>query len=191
MGSWSHRVARVNGMMEKPIHGREYRRSLPRRILKHWATRGERGSALVEFALCTMLFMVLMFGIIEFGLVIFSYNFVSHGAREGTRYAMVRGSSCSGLANCPATSAEIQSYVTSRAPSAINQSALTVTATCGAFRQHASPVIECNSSINGVPNDSPGNVVQVKVQYNFSFMFGFVSTSSIAMTSTSQRVIAQ
>jgi Flp pilus assembly protein TadG len=50
---------------------------------------GERGAALVEFALIVTMFLVLIFGAIEFGLDYNNYNSVRNGSREGARMGVV------------------------------------------------------------------------------------------------------
>jgi hypothetical protein len=51
--------------------------------------RGERGVALVEFAIVAPLFFLLIFGIVEFGWGFYQKIDVRHGAREGARLAAV------------------------------------------------------------------------------------------------------
>jgi Flp pilus assembly protein TadG len=51
--------------------------------------RGDRGAALVEFAIVVPVFFLLVFGIIEFGWAFFQNLDVRHGAREGARLASV------------------------------------------------------------------------------------------------------
>ena len=58
---------------------------------------GEAGSALVEFALASVIILTVLFGIIDMGRALYAYDWVSDAARRGTRYAMVRGTSCSAL----------------------------------------------------------------------------------------------
>jgi len=50
---------------------------------------GERGAALVEFALVLVLVAMLLFGIIEFGVTYNDYIAIRQGTREGTRLAVV------------------------------------------------------------------------------------------------------
>ena len=83
--------------------------------------RGQTGSAIVEFTLVALMFFMLSLGLAEFGRAIFDYSIVSSLAREGVRWAAVRGSA-SGHA---ATADNISSYVQSKA-SGMN---LTVTVT--------------------------------------------------------------
>src|SRR5260221_14115847 len=52
------------------------------------------GQAMLETGLCFLFFMTIFIAIMEFGMGIFTYNFVSYAAREGTRYASTRGSQC-------------------------------------------------------------------------------------------------
>ncbi len=51
--------------------------------------RGDRGAALVEFALIAMPLFLILFGTIEFGWAFFQLNDVRHGAREGIRLVAV------------------------------------------------------------------------------------------------------
>ena len=94
---------------------------------------GETGSALVEFALASVIILTVLFGIIDMGRALYAYDWVSDAARRGTRYAMVRGtSSCPGspeLTDCKASLGQITTYVESNA-FGIDQNALTVTAIC-------------------------------------------------------------
>ncbi len=53
--------------------------------------RGERGATLVEAAIITPIFMLLIFGILEFGFFFRDYLAVSNGARDGAREASVAG----------------------------------------------------------------------------------------------------
>lgn len=51
--------------------------------------RGERGAALVEFALIVTMFLMLIFGMIEFGLDYNDYIAVRNGSREAARMGVV------------------------------------------------------------------------------------------------------
>lgn len=63
--------------------------------LLRWArrrrARGERGAALVEAALITPVFAVLLFGIIEYGLTFRDYLTVANASRDGARAASAYG----------------------------------------------------------------------------------------------------
>jgi len=53
--------------------------------------REQAGQSLAELSIVLVLFLVLLFGIVDAGRLIFAYNAVSAGAREGVRWAVVRG----------------------------------------------------------------------------------------------------
>ena len=48
-----------------------------------------KGQTLVEFALVTVLFLMLLFGITEFSRALWTWNAIVHATREGARYAVV------------------------------------------------------------------------------------------------------
>ena len=52
--------------------------------------RGERGAALMEFAIAATVFMTSLFGVIEVGRLLWTHNALRDAARRGARYAAVR-----------------------------------------------------------------------------------------------------
>ena len=138
---------------------------------------GERGSAMVEFAIVSSLALTLIFGIIEFGQGLYTYHLISNAARLGSRYAMVRGSACTAT-GCPAAADDVQTYVRGLAPG-VDTSSLTVTTTWS-----ATPT--CVSGAN-----DPGCVVTVSVTYPFRFVVPLLASLTIPMSSASQMVISQ
>jgi len=71
--------------------------------------------AAVEFGLGASVLMMVLIGTMKMCLAIYTYHFIAEAAREGTRYAMVRGTSCTaispGLSACPASADDIANYV--------------------------------------------------------------------------------
>jgi Flp pilus assembly protein TadG len=59
----------------------------------------ERGQALVEFALVSIVFFLVTFGIIDMARMFQSWVTVQHAAREGARYGITGRSTCTGAAN--------------------------------------------------------------------------------------------
>lgn len=55
--------------------------------------RGERGAALVEFAVAGLVFMTAVFAVIEFGRMLWTHNALTDAARRGARYAVNHGPS--------------------------------------------------------------------------------------------------
>ena len=50
--------------------------------------QGQRGVAMVEFAIVLPLLLILMFGLIEFGLVLYNKQVITNASREGARYGI-------------------------------------------------------------------------------------------------------
>src|SRR6266404_2403448 len=77
-------------------------------------TEGRReaqaGQSLTELPIALVLFLVLTFGIVDAGRLIYAYNAVSSSAREGVRWAAVRG----GTSGRTASKADIQDFVQSK-----------------------------------------------------------------------------
>jgi len=72
---------------------------------------GERGATLVEFALASTVFFVLIFGVVEFGRALWQYNVVANAAKAGVRWAAVRGSSSGQTA---ATASDVHDFIVTK-----------------------------------------------------------------------------
>jgi Flp pilus assembly protein TadG len=145
----------------------------------------QRGSSMVEFAISATALMLVMFGILEFGRVMYTYHTVSNAARLGARWAIVRGSSCSVLDHCNATSSDIQTWVQSQVP-LVDSGTLGVAAT---WSTSTDPSTDCSVS-DPTGNNTQGHLVCVTVTYPFNFAIPFVSQSALTLSSTSKMVIS-
>jgi len=146
----------------------------------------ERGSTLPEMAIAAVAVLMLIFGIIDFGRAMYTYGFVSYLARQGARWAVVRGStSCANsnnqLVDCNATQAQVQSYVQSLSEGATIASDFTVTVNPG------TPTCPPDSPAT----NAPGCTVAVQVTYPFNFGMGFMPKGTYNISSTSTMVISQ
>jgi Flp pilus assembly protein TadG len=148
---------------------------------------GEDGAAIVEMALGSMILLSMIMGTLEMCLALYTYNFTSEAAREGARYAIVRGSSCTSLTNCGATSAQIQTYVQGLYGGSSSVSNMTVTTT---WLTASSTQPTTWTSCGSTQCNDPGNAVQVTVTYAFPLNLPFLSKTTLTMSSTSQIVIA-
>jgi Flp pilus assembly protein TadG len=79
-------------MLETPSQKRPGRRPQGGRKRFSWK-RGERGQALVEFSLVSLLFFVLVFGVIDFGMGMHTWITVTNASREGARVGAVHADS--------------------------------------------------------------------------------------------------
>ncbi len=125
----------------------------------------QKGSAMVELALCFMGFLMLTLGSMEFGWAIYAYNNCSYAAQTGARWASVNGS----LSTSPATAATVTSYVQSQLV-ALDPTLMTVNTTWS-------------------PNNSPGSTVTITVSYTVTPLVGLAIQNNFTVSSTAQMVI--
>jgi Flp pilus assembly protein TadG len=143
---------------------------------------------IAEFALSATILIAIVVGICETSSALYSYVYISDAAREGTRYAIVRGSACTGFPECSstpigATSAQVQTYVKGLGYPGISPNNLTVTTTWPTIGTVCTPISS--------PCNNPGNLVKVVVAYRFPLSIPLVPAGSINMSSTSEMVISQ
>ena len=147
----------------------------------------ERGNSLVENALVLTVLLTMLFAIIDFGRALYTYHFVSNAAREASRWASVRGSTCDPtLSGCPATrgaGGNVQALVANVSGMGLDP-ALVHTTTSFVAPPNTTPAC-------APPTNNPGCVVEVTVKYDYHFFFPFLPSSLVTMTSTSQMVITQ
>jgi Flp pilus assembly protein TadG len=181
----------VSAMPRESTHAllQFFRRDYRPRVKDHEAPYplcSDSGSSLVEFALSASILMTLVFGVMVMSMALYSYHFISEAAREGTRYAMVRGSSCSTYGKfttgCGATPAQIQTYVQGLGFPGITAGNMTVTTTW--------PTTGAACTPTAIPCNNPGNLVKVVVSYQFPLTIPFVPARTLTMTSSSQMVIS-
>ncbi len=153
----------------------------------------EDGATLVEFALTASILFMIMFGIIIMSFALYTYDFVGDAARMGTRYAIVRGSDCTGFSDCNANESQILSYLQSIPYPGIDPNKIKVKAswyTVQQFTGSPTTITRCSTSTPGVCN-FPGNEVQVQVSYGFPLSIPFWKATTLSMSSTSQLGISQ
>ena len=135
--------------------------------------RREAGAAMAEFALIAPLLLMLLLGVVGLGWALYTYNFVADAASQAVRYAIVRGADCNSWGSaCPASAADIQDYVQSLVPAAINAADVTATTTW-------------------TPDNSPGSNVKVTVTYSFTLSIPLMPDAVLPMQSAAQMVISQ
>ena len=62
------------------------------KLIRKRREKGEKGQALVEFALLVPIFLILLFAIVDFGMGFYSWITVTNSAREGARIGAVLAS---------------------------------------------------------------------------------------------------
>lgn len=131
--------------------------------------RDESGETLISFSLTFPILIGVIFGLMQMCLAYYNYERISELAREGTRWAMVRGSTCmlSSGTSCTATSTSVNSYVSGIGLPGLGGGTMTV----------------ATSYPDG--DEVPGHRVQVRVTYTYPYKIPFEGTSGISMSSTS------
>ena len=163
----------------------------------------QRGAALVEYAFVIIIFFSLIFGITGFGHALYAYHAVNNAAKEGTRWAAVNGSTCSDDGTCdgtngmnsgPASTSDIVNHVSANLPATLKTANATINANF--LAPSGSPPV-CSGPVPGdagttVPKtvNYPGCTVQVTVTYAYNFVFPWITTGPINMSSTSEMIIA-
>jgi TadE-like protein len=143
--------------------------------------RSERGTSTIEFALGAALLFMSVCGIMAMAFALYTFNILSEAAREGARYAIVRGADCHFATACPAASGDIQSYVQHLGfPGSSNMVATPAWSAypAGGACKHAG----CNG---------PGDQVAVTVTYQFPVVIPFVPHRTLSMSNTAAMVISQ
>jgi Flp pilus assembly protein TadG len=126
-----------------------------------------RGGTLVEGALVFLVFAILMAGIMELGVVGFAANSVAYAAHRAARFGALRGST----SGHPAAVSDIQSAATAAA-APLNPANLTV-------------------GVQWLPNNQPGNSVQVTVSYAIRPAVLPLSRSPLTFQSVARARISQ
>jgi Flp pilus assembly protein TadG len=154
----------------------------------------ERGSALLEFGIVAIMLFAMIFGIIDFSRALCAYHFVASAARDGSRYASVRGADCNPtwMSNCD-DPVGMQSYLLSTlqaqaAGTGMDRSQISVQQPT--YSGTSGDANTCpTTTINHLSN--PGCNVAVTVSYKFTFLFPLLPAIPLNMSSTSTTVITQ
>jgi len=127
------------------------------------------GQAMVEFAMVSAVFLLLLFGIMLMTLTVYDYNTVCSAAREAVRYAVVHSPASAN----PATTAQIQQIAINNAVNLI-PSGLTVTVSW--------------------PTDAKLTSQKdalVTVSYSYQLAVPFLSSVAMTVSSSSQMLVSQ
>jgi Flp pilus assembly protein TadG len=130
--------------------------------------KGERGSYAIEFGLSFVLFFGVIVGILDVARGIYAYSFLAGAAKEGTRYAMIHGSS----SGSKASSSDVQGVVQKWLIGMVDPGSATVTTTWNPT------------------NENPGSLVTVKVQYTYSPITNWL-VGNWTLQSNSQAMVVQ
>jgi Flp pilus assembly protein TadG len=168
--------------------------------MKHFWSRARKddGAVAVELAMSAIIFLTVLIGSFEAFMAVYAYHYASYAAREGARYAIVRGSDCSSdsgsMPGCGADQSAIQLYIYDlNFPGVnVNNVAVNVAWLSATTSNGTTTWTACATGTPGTCN-VPGNQVQVKVTYNNPMNIPFIPASLMPLyfSSTSTMVISQ
>lgn len=177
----------------------------------------QAGASLVEYAFIFIFFTSLILGISGFGHAIFVYHHINTAAKEGARYATVRGYKCDkdeAVSSCQASNSAsgtggptdltgVQDYIQGITPPSIDFSKMVITA-CGVSGQsvcaESTPAV-CTTTVGTQPatENYPGCTVKVTVSYPYTFLFPLLpvqttttapcTSAGFCMSSTAELII--
>jgi len=163
-------------------------------------SQDETGSALVEFAISSIVILGTFLAVFQMSVACYHYNTVAEITRETARWAAVRGSTCSvntpGLDNCNASATTIRDQA--KKYGAINWSQCTTSNPCVTVSYKTATTTLVNSKTATTWSDCssgtcnlPGNMIVVSMTYPYSLNLPFVNKFSINLGSTSEMIVAQ
>jgi Flp pilus assembly protein TadG len=135
----------------------------------HAGLRDCCGQALVEFALCTVLLLAVIFAVVEFGRLMLVYTTIGNAARIGARYAIVHDGDSTG------TTTAVNGFLR---VGTVNTSNSTVSVSLPGYPDGSS--VGCTL---------PGCLVTVTVAYPYDPLMTYFRLGTINFTSSSQGVI--
>jgi Flp pilus assembly protein TadG len=154
--------------------------------------RDNSGSETIETAASSLLILLVLLGIMECSRAVYIEHFLYSAAQNASRYAMVRGSSWSGMScttvttlDCEATSADVSQFVQSTAPPGMTSTNIITTTTWTGLSAAGT------SCETGQGSNSPGCAVHVQITYPFKFLLPFANRSTIQLNSDATVTIAR
>ena len=138
----------------------------------HRLVRAEAGSEIIEFAGASFLFFTVIFGMIEFGLAVWQYNMMSNLAQEGARWAIVRGSTATGM-----TGSE--------------QGSQTNLANFIQGRKAGVPVTLDTANSSTPSSLNPGDTVTVVVSSTFTPLPGIIPHATLTLQGTAKMIMSR
>jgi Flp pilus assembly protein TadG len=135
----------------------------------------EDGSSLIEFAIVSSGMILFVLVLMQLCIALYSYGMITEVARDTTRWAATRGSTCETYSStsCTATAATITSYAKGLGYPNIGGGTMSVTPTFPAG------------------NQSPGSTVKVAITYTVPVTLPLVPKHSISLQTSSVMTILQ
>ncbi|MBS1802620.1 MAG: pilus assembly protein [Acidobacteria bacterium] len=164
-------------------------------------TQEESGSALVEFAISSIIILGTFISVFQVSMACYHYNTVAEVTRDTARWAAVRGSQCSTntptMDNCNASKATIQNYA--KSVGALNWSQCTTANPCITVSYKTASTVTDSTTYKTTTTwsdcatncNAPGSMITVAMSYPYTLNLPFFKNYSINLGSTSTMIVAQ
>jgi len=143
--------------------------------------RSTRGQALVEFALVAPIFLLVVFAIIEFGWYVYQVQTLNEAVREGSRYAIVHGST----SLCP--SGPMPGLPA--APNSCDPSGAKIEAVVRNYAVGLAPTSLTFPTMTWSPNNGRGSIFTLVVQATYQQLIPLVPLPAITIQGASSLVV--
>jgi hypothetical protein len=120
---------------------------------------------------------------VEGARAVFTFSSAAQAAREGVRYASVRGSTSTCPTDCPASVAQITNYVRGKAVGVYLQ-------TVNVCWFKINPTTVCVNDPHNPDNQETGSNIRVTVKIDFQPILPLVPSNVIPISSSSEMVIS-
>ena len=130
----------------------------------------QKGQTLVEFALVTVIFFVVLFGIVEFSRALWTYNTIVQATRAGARFAVVEAPTASNV--------EVQRFVAYHNPAGSGTPVLPGLGTSNVSVNYWKINPSTGAYEAPTPNKYAADVIQVGITgYTFNFLVPIFGSS--------------
>lgn len=134
--------------------------------------RGEKGQVLVEFALVSLIFFMLVFAILDFARLFESWVAVQHASRAGARYAVTGQVICDGYTDNRKACIVLKAKGGTTGLTGGGESGADVSVTCSSWQYptYADPPATASGCSTAVSTGDQCDAIEVKVSYTHHFV---------------------
>jgi hypothetical protein len=133
-------------------------------------TRGQRGAAMIEFAIVLPVLLILLIGTVEFSLLLYNKAMITNASREGARLGIVYRP-VGGLTHptCGDVGTRAEQYARDHLVTFANPSPAPTITRC-IYQKAADPTVPCSSNCSGFGTELPGDFLRVEINYTYDFL---------------------
>jgi hypothetical protein len=133
-------------------------------------TRGQRGAAMIEFALVLPVLLIVLLGTVEFSLLLYNKAMITNASREGARLGIVY-SPVGVLTHptCGDIGTRAEQYAKDHLITFADPDPGPSITRC-IYLKTADPTVPCPADCSGFGSEEPGDFLRVEVNYTYDFL---------------------